>query len=111
MWADMGYNGRPTQQVLKQAGYELEIVRRPRQWFRIPAHVNDVNSYLQAQGIDTSPGFKLLPRRWVVERTFAWLGKYRRLSKDYEYLCSTSEAFLFIAMLRTMLKRLLKTTS
>lgn len=42
-------------------------------------------------------GFQLLPKRWVVERTFAWLGKYRRLSKDYAFLLPVSEAFLYIA--------------
>ncbi len=51
-------------------------------------------------------GFKALPRRWVVERTLAWIGKNRRMSKDYEYLPSSSEAFVYISMIRLMLKRL-----
>ena len=51
-------------------------------------------------------GFEVLPRRWVVERTFAWLGRYRRLSKDYEYLPTTSETMLYIAMVNIMLRRL-----
>lgn len=50
--------------------------------------------------------FAVLPRRWVVERTFAWLGRSRRLSKDYEALCETSQAFVFIAMIHLMAKRL-----
>ncbi len=51
-------------------------------------------------------GFKVLPRRWVVERTFAWLGRYRRLSKDYEHCTKSSEAMLYLASIHTMLKRL-----
>ncbi len=48
----------------------------------------------------------VLPRRWVVERTFAWLGRYRRLSKDYEELPATEEAWIYLAMTRFMLARL-----
>ncbi len=55
---------------------------------------------------DDLTGFKILPRRWVVERTFAWLGRYRRLSKDYEVLPETSEAFIYVAMVNLMLTRL-----
>lgn len=55
---------------------------------------------------DDQKGFKLLPRRWVVERTFAWFNHYRRLSKDYERLTTSSEAMIQIAMIRLMLRRL-----
>ncbi|MBD2662497.1 transposase, partial [Synechocystis sp. FACHB-929] len=51
-------------------------------------------------------GFEVLPRRWVVERTFAWFGRYRRLSKDYEYLPTTSETMLYGAMVHLILQRL-----
>ena len=51
-------------------------------------------------------GFQVLPKRWIVERTFAWLGQYRRLSKDYEVSPQTSEALIYMAMTRLMLKRL-----
>ena len=64
IWADGGYAGRLVDWVETLAGYVLEIVRRPR----------------------GSHQFEVLPRRWVVERTFAWLGRCRRLSKDYEAL-------------------------
>jgi putative transposase len=50
-------------------------------------------------------GFQVLPRRWVVERTFAWLGRYRRLSKDYEHCTKSSEGVVYIASIHTMLKR------
>jgi putative transposase len=53
-----------------------------------------------------SRGFEVLPRRWVVERTFAWLSQNRRMSKDYERLCSTSESFVYAAMSRLMVRRL-----
>jgi putative transposase len=51
-------------------------------------------------------GFRVLPRRWVVERTFAWITHNRRMSKDYERLCATSEAFIYVAMTRLMVRRL-----
>ena len=51
-------------------------------------------------------GFVLLPKRWMVERTFAWLTRHRRLSRDFEKLPETSEAFIYLAMIRIMLKRL-----
>jgi putative transposase len=54
-------------------------------------------------------GFVVLPHRWIVERTFAWLGKYRRLSKDYEYLTASSETWIDVAMIHLMVRRLAKT--
>ena len=56
----------------------------------------------------TEPGFKVLPRRWVVERTFAWLGRCRRLSKDYEGTTGSSEAFVKLAMVYLMARRLVR---
>jgi putative transposase len=56
------------------------------------------------------PAFTVLPRRWVVERSFAWLGRYRRMSKDYEYLTTSSEALIYAAMSRLMLRRLTQQT-
>lgn len=80
--ADGGYAGKLVTWAKEQCRFALEIIRR------------------------TSPGFVILPKRWVVERTFAWLGKYRRLSKDYEILEQSSEAFMYLAMIQLMLKRL-----
>ncbi len=52
------------------------------------------------------PGFKVLPRRWVIERTFSWIDQNRRMSKDYERLPESSEAFIYLAMVRLMVRRL-----
>ena len=51
-------------------------------------------------------GYVALPRRWVVERTFSWLGQNRRMSKDYERLCASAEAFVYAEMIRLMVRRL-----
>ncbi len=53
-------------------------------------------------------GFHVLPKRWIVERTFAWFNPYRRLSKDYEYYPSSSEAMIYLASIRLMLRRATK---
>lgn len=84
IWADAGYAGSLVDWVKYFIGCGLEIVKR----------------------CDLTNGFKILPRRWVVERTFAWLGRYRRLSKDYEYLPQTSETMIYAAMTHLMLRRL-----
>ena len=57
---------------------------------------------------DTAKGWVLLPRRWVVERTFGWLGRYRRLNRDYERQGLTGETIVYVAMIRLMLARLAK---
>ena len=88
IWADGGYRGKLIDWLHGLTGWVLEIVRR----------------------CDDVTGFKVLPRRWVVERTFGWLGRYRRLSKDYEYLTETSETMIHIAMIQLMLRRLTKPT-
>ena len=84
IWADAGYAGHLADWVQALAGWMLEIVKRPRD----------------------SHQFVVLPRRWVVERTLAWLSRCRRLSKDYEALPETSEAWIRIAMIHLMLRRL-----
>lgn len=85
IWADGGYGGQPLiDWVFNLAGWIFEIVKRS----------------------DDVKGFQILPHRWIVERTFAWLGRYRRLSKDYEVLPQTSEAFIYAAMVNLMLARL-----
>ena len=85
VWADGGYSGQPfLRWAMDTFRLVVEVVLRPEQ----------------------SKGFVLLKKRWVVERTFGWWNWYRRLSKDYERLPENSEAMIYIAMIRLMLRRL-----
>jgi putative transposase len=84
VWADGGYAGKLIAWVSSFCLWVLEIVKRT----------------------DDVKGFKLLPKRWVVERTFSWLSNYRRLSKHYEYWNETGEAMIHLAMIHLMLRRL-----
>jgi putative transposase len=84
IWADGAYAGQLVGWASALGGWLIAVVKRAR-----PTH-----------------SFEVLPRRWVVERTFGWLGRNRRLSKDYEELTESSEAWVQIAMIHLMLKRL-----
>ena len=81
IWADGAY-AHIVETVRQQFGWQLDLVRRP----------------------DGAKGFSVLPRRWVVERTFGWLGRYRRLSRDFEHTTLSSEAMTYLASIRRMLK-------
>ena len=84
IWVDGGYAGQLVEWVAKRFAFCLAVVLRPKE----------------------RKGFVLLPRRWVVERTFGWLNHSRRLSKSYERLTRTDESWVYIAMTRLMLERL-----
>lgn len=84
VWADGGYRGKLIVWVAVQCLWILEIVKRS----------------------DKEKVFKVLPKRWIVERTFSWLNRNRRLSKDYERKIESSEAWIYLAMSILMLKRL-----
>jgi len=85
VWVDAGYQGNlPLGRIADELQVQVVIVTKP----------------------NGSRGFQLVPRRWVVERTFAWLGRYRRLSKDYEYHTHTAQTMIYLAMSMLMLKRL-----
>lgn len=99
IWADQGYTGQFKSWVKQQQGVELEVVYP--WWRQIKRYMPEEYKKL---GIEKT--FTVLPRRWVVERTFAWLGKQRRFSKDYERLPETSEALIYLGMSRLMLRRL-----
>lgn len=83
IFADGGYRGELIDRVKRAFGWVIDIVLRT----------------------DDQQGFVVLPKRWVVERTFAWFESYRRLSKDYEYHPETSESMIQLAMVRLMLNR------
>jgi putative transposase len=98
--------------VEKVLGWTVDLVERPRK----PAPEEVLKSWAEQwrkedvqvdwEKLLPPKGFQALPRRWVVERTFSWIDHNRRMSKDYERLTETSEAFIYVAMSRLMVKRL-----
>lgn len=85
LWVDQGFRGETFARVVRQLSQaEVEVICR------------------------NSKEFEVLPKRWIVERTFGWWNRYRRLSKDYELLVEMSEAMIYGAMIHTMLRRLAK---
>ncbi len=85
LWVDQGFSGENFARVVGQlAQAEVEVICRQSQ------------------------DFEVLPKRWIVERTFGWWNRYRRLSKDYELLVEMSEAMIYGAMIHTILRRLAK---
>jgi len=85
----------------------VDIVKHPRRPRGVWA---DDDAVIDGAALLPPPGFRgMLPRRWVVERTCAWLGQNRRFSKDFEHLNSTGEALLYVAMTRLMVRRLART--
>ena len=86
------------QKVLFDAGYDSPALLH---WC---SHLFDVSAEIVRRGDTTT--FTVLPKRWIVERTFAWLGKCRRLSKDYEHVPAVSESWVYVAMIHLMLRRL-----
>jgi putative transposase len=112
LWVDAGYQGRGKDWVEKVLGLSVEVVHRT------PKPTPDKVALMWAkewskEGLEIDwqklvprRGFEVLSRRWVVERTFSWLSQNRRMSKDYERLCATAEAFVYVAMMRLMVRRL-----
>lgn len=86
LFADGGYSGKPFRDAIKctVAGLDVSVVKRSK----------------------TAKGFEVLPKRWIVERTLAWLNRCRRLAKDWENRTANAVAFLLLASIRTMLRKL-----
>ena len=112
LWVDAGYQGRGKEWAEQELGLSIEVVhRRPKPTPEKVARIWAEEWAREGKEIDWQKllprrGFEVLPRRWVVERTFSWLSQNRRMSKDYERLCATSEAFVYAAMTRLMVRRL-----
>ena len=112
---DAGYEGSGKRWAEEALGLSVEVVCRPRK--PVPEKVARLwaeewakeGKKVDWQRLMPPRGFRLLPRRWVVERTFALLSQNRRMSKDYERLCATGEAFVYVAMTRLMVRRLART--
>jgi putative transposase len=114
LWLDAGYRGEDKGKdwVQKTLGWSVELVERPRK----PAPEEVLKSWAEQwlkEGVKVvwekllpPKGFQVLPKRWVVERTFSWTDQNRRMSKDYERLTETGEAFIYVAMSRLMARRL-----
>jgi putative transposase len=100
VWVDGGYKRAFAEWVAAELGWRVEAVQHPEAGLRYVW-------VLPGQAPPPRPtGFRVLRRRWVVERTFAWLGTNRRLGKDYEVLPATEEAWIYAAMARLLLRRL-----
>jgi len=109
VWLDAGYNGQGKGKdwIERTLGWSAQIVAPPPRYKKVWApHDIPPDQIDGAKYGWVPPGFRVLPRRWVVERDFAWFGQARRLSKDYELLCATSEAMIYVCMIRLMLRRL-----
>jgi putative transposase len=112
LWLDAGYEGRGRRWAEEVMGLSVEVVRKPPK--PVPEEVAKVwarewakeGRKIDWQRLMPPRGYVALPRRWVVERTFSWLGQNRRMSKDYERLCASAEAFVYAAMIRLMVRRL-----
>ena len=103
VWLDQGYTGAGKSWIEQELGWSVEIVKhatRPRGMWVFPRQEVDPTIFQRPKG------FRHLPRRWAVERTFSWFGQARGLSKDYERLPETEEAMIHATMTRLMLRRL-----
>jgi putative transposase len=110
VWVDQGYTGTGKEWIEEHLGWTVEVVQHPPkprgEWVPLGTG-SDPRPFEWRRLPPERTGFRgVLPRRWAVERTFSWLGQSRRLSKEYEHLCATSEALIYATMARLMARRL-----
>jgi putative transposase len=112
LWVDQGYTGSGKEWIERELGWSVEVVRHPPlprgEWVPHGDLTKPETVWFTWERLPRmKKAFRgVLPRRWVGERTFGWFGQSRRLSKEYERLCETSEAMIYAAMTRLMLRRL-----
>jgi putative transposase len=114
LWLDAGYRGEDKGKdwVEKTLGWSVDLVERQRKTapkevlMRWAEECAKEGMKVDWENLLPPKGFQVLPRRWVVERTFSWIDQNRRMSKDYERLCASGEAFVYAAMSRLMMRRL-----
>jgi putative transposase len=114
LWLDAGYRGEDKGKdwVEKTLGWSVDLVERPHKpapeevLLRWAEECAKEGMEIDWEKLVPLKGFQVLPRRWVVERTFSWIDQNRRMSKDYERLCASGEAFVYAAMSRLMMRRL-----
>jgi putative transposase len=108
LWLDAGYNGQGKGKDWVEKALELtaEIVRHPPKPRYVWVREGEEPDWEKLKELLPKSGFKVLPRRGVVERTFSWTDQNRRMSKDYERVPETGEAFIYTVMIRLMARRL-----
>jgi putative transposase len=112
LWVDAGYRGRGKEWAEQVLGLSVEVVHRApkptpeKVAMKWAEEWSKEGWQIDWQKLVPRRGFEVLPRRWVVERTFSWLSQNRRTSRDYERLCASGEAFIYVAMSRLMVRRL-----
>ena len=112
LWVDAGYQGRGEEWAENVLGLSDEVVHRTPKPTPEKVAMKWAEEWSKEgwqigwQRLLPRRGFEVLARRWVVERTFSWLSQNRRTSRDYERLCATGEAFIYVAMSRLMARRL-----
>ena len=94
LWVDAGYAGKTVTGIEQTLGLSVTVVRKPRRWLWVAE---------DQEPLPLPTGFSVLPRRWVVERSFAWAARFRRLARDYERLAQTLAAYHYLAFVCLML--------